>query len=54
MGITSDGFFSLKERPEKVVVVGAGYIAVEMAQVNSRSGPSSGQSWIYYCRDEPC
>ena len=37
LGITSDGFFSLQERPEKVVVVGAGYIAVEMAQVQDRS-----------------
>ena len=36
------------------LVVGAGNIAVEMAQVNSRSLPSSGRSWIYCCRDEPC
>lgn len=27
--ITSDGFFELEEQPKKVVVVGAGYIAVE-------------------------
>jgi len=33
LGITSDGFFQLKERPEKVVIAGAGYIAVEMAQI---------------------
>ena len=33
LGITSDGFFELKERPGRVVVVGAGYIAVEMAQI---------------------
>ena len=32
-GITSDGFFDLQTRPERVVVVGAGYIAVEMAQI---------------------
>ena len=32
-GISSDGFFELKERPSKVLVVGAGYIAVEMAQI---------------------
>jgi len=32
-GITSDGFFQLKVRPERVIVVGAGYIAVEMAQI---------------------
>jgi glutathione reductase (NADPH) len=31
--ITSDGFFELDEQPEKVVVVGAGYIAVELAGV---------------------
>ena len=33
LGITSDGFFQLKDRPGRVVVVGAGYIAVEMAQI---------------------
>lgn len=31
--ITSDGFFALTEQPGKVVVVGAGYIAVELAGV---------------------
>jgi glutathione reductase (NADPH) len=31
--ITSDGFFELEELPKKVVVVGAGYIAVELAGV---------------------
>jgi len=31
LGITSDGFFELKAMPEKVAVVGAGYIAVELA-----------------------
>ena len=30
-GITSDGFFELEQQPKKVAVVGAGYIAVEMA-----------------------
>ena len=30
-GITSDGFFDLEKRPDKVALVGAGYIAVEMA-----------------------
>lgn len=33
LGITSDGFFQLKDRPSRVVVVGAGYIGVEMAQI---------------------
>ncbi|WP_339878596.1 glutathione-disulfide reductase [Pseudidiomarina gelatinasegens] len=32
-GIDSDGFFALTERPNKAVVVGAGYIAVEIAGV---------------------
>lgn len=31
--ISSDGFFELKEQPKKVAVVGAGYIAVEMAGI---------------------
>jgi len=31
LGITSDGFFELTSMPEKVAVVGAGYIAVELA-----------------------
>lgn len=37
-GITSDGFFALKERPQKVAVVGAGYIAVELAGVLNSLG----------------
>ena len=32
-GITSDGFFELETQPKHVVVVGAGYIAVELAGV---------------------
>lgn len=31
LGITSDEFFALEERPARVVVVGGGYIAVELA-----------------------
>lgn len=31
LGITSDGFFELRKQPKKVAVVGAGYIAIEMA-----------------------
>ena len=31
LGITSDGFFELTEQPKKVAVIGAGYIAVELA-----------------------
>ncbi|OCK82262.1 glutathione-disulfide reductase [Lepidopterella palustris CBS 459.81] len=30
-GITSDGFFDIEHLPKKIAVVGAGYIAVEMA-----------------------
>ena len=33
LGITSDGFFELDERPRKAVVAGSGYIAVELAGV---------------------
>lgn len=36
--ITSDGFFALEELPRKVVVVGAGYIAVELAGVLNSLG----------------
>lgn len=32
-GINSDGFFLLEDLPKRVVVVGAGYIAVELAGV---------------------
>ncbi|HHJ13449.1 MAG TPA: glutathione-disulfide reductase [Gammaproteobacteria bacterium] len=31
LGITSDGFFELERLPERVAVVGSGYIAVELA-----------------------
>jgi glutathione reductase (NADPH) len=31
LGITSDGFFELETRPERVAVVGSGYIACELA-----------------------
>ncbi len=33
LGISSDGFFELEHQPQQVVVVGAGYIAVELAGV---------------------
>lgn len=32
-GIDSDGFFALKQQPKRVAIVGAGYIAVEIAGV---------------------
>ncbi|XP_028401562.1 glutathione reductase, mitochondrial-like [Dendronephthya gigantea] len=36
--ITSDGFFELEELPRKIVVAGAGYIAVELAGVLKELG----------------
>jgi glutathione reductase (NADPH) len=33
LGITSDGFFALSEQPQRALVIGAGYIAVELAGV---------------------
>jgi glutathione reductase (NADPH) len=33
LGITSDGFFELAQRPERVAVAGSGYIAVELAGI---------------------
>jgi glutathione reductase (NADPH) len=36
--ITSDGFFELRERPEHVVIVGGGYIAVELASILNALG----------------
>lgn len=37
-GITSDGFFELEHQPKKVAVVGAGYIAVELAGILNALG----------------
>ena len=37
-GIDSDGFFALNEQPKRTVVVGAGYIAVELAGVLNSLG----------------
>lgn len=39
--ITSDGFFDLEKQPMKVAVVGAGYIAVEMAGILHGLGSES-------------
>lgn len=33
LGITSDGFFELKEQPKRVAVIGGGYIGAELAGV---------------------
>ena len=33
LGLTSDGFFEMTEQPKKVAIIGAGYIAVELAGI---------------------
>ena len=33
LGITSDGFFELEQRPQRVAVVGSSYIAIELAGI---------------------
>jgi glutathione reductase (NADPH) len=33
LGLTSDGFFALTERPQRVALIGTGYVAVELAGV---------------------
>ena len=38
LGITSDGFFELTERPARVAIVGAGYVGVELAAVLAALG----------------
>ena len=37
-GITSDGFFELENRPQRVLIAGSGYIAVELAGVFNALG----------------
>jgi glutathione reductase (NADPH) len=38
LGITSDGFFELPERPERVAIVGAGYVAAELTGIFTALG----------------
>lgn len=38
LGIDSDGFFALEDQPRRVAIVGAGYIAVELAGVLNSLG----------------
>jgi glutathione reductase (NADPH) len=38
LGMTSDGFFALRERPARVAVAGSGYIAVEIAGIFTALG----------------
>lgn len=47
-GITSDDFFALETQPKSVAVIGAGYIAVEIAQVMQGLGTEA----HLFCRKE--
>jgi glutathione reductase (NADPH) len=38
LGITSDGFFELERRPERVAIVGSGYVAVELGGIFAALG----------------
>jgi glutathione reductase (NADPH) len=38
LGITSDGFFELPARPQRVTIVGSGYIAVELTGIFAKLG----------------
>ncbi|HTX04910.1 MAG TPA: glutathione-disulfide reductase [Steroidobacteraceae bacterium] len=40
LGITSDGFFELPHRPERIAVVGSGYIAIELTGIFAALGSS--------------
>ncbi|WP_337842698.1 glutathione-disulfide reductase [Rheinheimera sp.] len=50
LGIDSDGFFALQQQPKRVAVVGAGYIAVEIAGVMHALGS---QTHLLVRRDKP-
>lgn len=49
LGFDSDGFFDLKELPKRVVVVGAGYIAVELAGILHALGSLPFRSSSVFC-----
>jgi glutathione reductase (NADPH) len=38
LGMTSDGFFAMKQQPRRVAIVGSGYIAAELASLLSALG----------------
>ena len=38
LGLTSDGFFAMQSLPQRVAIIGSGYIAVELAGVLNRLG----------------
>lgn len=48
-GITSDGFFELEKQPKKVAIVGAGYIAVELAGI---FGGLGSETHLFYRNDK--
>jgi glutathione reductase (NADPH) len=45
LGIDSDGFFGLARRPQRVTLVGAGYVAVELAGVFAALGSEVTVMW---------
>jgi glutathione reductase (NADPH) len=45
LGIDSDGFFELKTLPQKVIIMGAGYIGVEIAGVLNTLGSDVSQAF---------
>jgi glutathione reductase (NADPH) len=45
LGINSDGFFELPQRPQRVTLVGAGYVAVELAGVFAALGSEVTMVW---------
>ncbi len=49
LGITSDGFFELEDRPRRAAIVGAGYIAVELAGMLQALGT---ETHLYIRRDK--
>lgn len=49
-GITSDGFFELDEVPKRIAVIGAGYIAVEVAGVLNALGSDT---HLFVRKDRP-
>lgn len=48
LGITSDGFFELKNQPKNVAIIGSGYIAVEVAGIFK----ALGSNVKLFCRGE--
>ncbi|HEY6452141.1 MAG TPA: glutathione-disulfide reductase [Steroidobacteraceae bacterium] len=49
LGITSDGFFELSERPARVAIVGAGYVAAELSGIFAALGSETTVILRYDC-----